>query len=84
MEIAFSFEIDGKPVNPAEVSDAHAAEVMEEVVDTIVARVAGISCPVHHQLPSFICRGKSIDDLALEIGGCCDTLVAAVKARLAN
>jgi hypothetical protein len=84
LEIPFAFEIGGKPVNPAKVTDPHEAAVLQNVVDTIVGRVEEMTCPLHQQPPRFICRGDSIDDLGLEVLGCCDALVDMVKARLAN
>lgn len=83
LEIPFAFEIAGKPINPADVTDPHDAAVLQNVVDAVVGRIEEMRCPLHKQPPRFVCRGESVDDLSLEVLGCCDALVDMVKERLA-
>lgn len=84
LEIPFAFEIGGKAINPSEVTDPHDAAVLQEVVDAVVNRVEEMRCPLHKEPPRFICRGDTVDNLSLEVLGCCDALVDMVKARLAQ
>ncbi len=82
-EIPFAFEIGGKQINPSEIKDPHEVAVLQNVVNSIVDRIEDMQCPVHKQPPRFVCRGDSVDDLSLEVLGCCDALVDMVKERLA-
>ncbi len=81
LEIPFAFEIGGKPLNPAEL-EPEQADQLQQVVDSIIDRVEDMRCPVHNEHPRFLCHGDSIDDLSLEVLGCCDGLVDMVRARL--
>jgi hypothetical protein len=82
LEIPFAFEIGGKAINPAELDDPAEKELLQNIVDSIVDRVEDMKCPVHNQHPRFLCHGDSIDDLSLEVLGCCDGLVDMVRNRL--
>lgn len=82
LEIPFAFEIAGKAVNPTELDDPREKELLQGIVDSIIDRVEDMKCPVHHEHPRFLCHGDTIDDLSLEVIGCCDKLVDMVKARI--
>lgn len=84
LEIPFAFEIGGKPINPADITDPHEVAVLKNVVNSIIDRIEDMQCPLHKQPPRFVCRGDSVDDLSLEVLGCCDSLVDMVKERLAH
>ena len=82
LEIPFAFEINGKSVNPTELDDPREKELLQNIVDSIVDRVEDMTCPDHHEHPRFLCHGDSVDNLSLEVMGCCDKLVEMVRARL--
>jgi hypothetical protein len=82
LEIPFAFEIGGKTINPTELEDPQESEQLQQVVDSIIDRVEDMKCPVHNEHPRFLCHGDSINDLSLEVMGCCDGLVDMVRARL--
>lgn len=82
LEIPFAFEIGGKAINPTELDDPQQSAQLQQVVDSIIDRVEDMKCPVHNEHPRFLCHGDSIDDLSLEVMGCCDGLVDMVRARL--
>jgi len=82
VEIPFAFEIGGKPLNPADVKDPEQSAQLQQIVDSIVDRVEDMKCPVHNEHPRFLCHGDSIEELSLEVYGCCDGLVDMVRNRL--
>lgn len=81
VEIPFAFEIGGKSVNPSELEPEQGAQ-LQQVVDSIVDRVEDMRCPVHNEHPRFVLHGDSIEELSLEVVGCCDGLVDMVRHRL--
>lgn len=82
LEIPFAFEIGGKAINPTELDDPRERELLQGIVDSIVDRVEDMKCPVHNKHPHFLCHGDTIDELSLEVLGCCDGLVDMVRNRL--
>ena len=81
-EIPFAFEIGGKSLNPSELEDPAQRAQLQQVVDSIVDRVEDMRCPVHREHPRFLCYGENLDELSLEVLGCCDGLVDMVRHRL--
>lgn len=82
LEIPFAFEIAGKPIDPTKLEDPREKELLQGIVDSIIDRVEDMKCPVHSQHPRFFCHGDTIDELSLEVLGCCDGLVDMVRNRL--
>jgi len=84
LEVAFAFEIDGKEIDPREVTDPEIKTKIEKIVESVSGKVGGLRCPSHDEAPRFVCSGPSFDDLSMEVYGCCDTLVNIVKGGLSG
>lgn len=80
--IPFAFQIGGKDIDPADIDNPEAAKILDQIVESIVDRAGELVCAEHGEPPRFICTGPDIDNLSLEIEGCCEKLVEQVKARL--
>lgn len=77
-----SFEVNGKKVNPNNMGDAIEAAVLSSVSDSIKESVGSIRCPEHGESPKIKVIGSDLDNLSLEVSGCCETLVEQVKNEL--
>lgn len=80
--IDISFEIGGKKVNPANIKDAMERMVISGIADTMKKSVQGIRCPEHGEKPTLKVIGKNLDNLSVEVSGCCDALTEQVQRKL--
>jgi len=63
------FEIDGKKIDPGNVTDAITAQIIEGIKDHIHKRIGALRHPVTGESPVVIVRGKFFDNLSVEIEG---------------
>lgn len=80
--IEISFEINGKKLNPNNIADALESAMIQEIGNSIKESVGSIRCSEHNQAPKILLKGKSRDNLSIEVSGCCDDLVKRVTDRL--
>lgn len=76
------FEINGRSVRPERIKDELERAFMVEVKDNIEKAIRGVRCTEHHQGPTVTVRGKKLDQLRIEVSGCCDDLIDRVSRRL--
>jgi hypothetical protein len=82
MSVAFAFSIGGRDVDPANIADPQEAEFLQGIVESVVDRIELMECGEHKEPPRFLCSGETIDELSLEVFGCCQALVDEVTERL--
>lgn len=80
--IEISYEINGKKVNPNNIANALKSAMIQEIGNSIKKSVGSIRCSEHHQAPKVLLKGKSFDNLSIEVSGCCDDLVQRVTDRV--
>ena len=80
--VAFAFQIGGREINPAEVEDPQEAALLQDIVESVVDKTELVQCSEHGEPPRFLCSGESIDELSLEVFGCCESLVSEVEKLL--
>lgn len=83
-ELPFAFIINGQELDPTATEDPEQAELLEQIVDSISAKMAGLTCPSHHQPPRFLCRGTSLQDLNIQVYGCCEQLIDLTNHRMSS
>lgn len=79
--LEISYEINGKKVNPNNIADALEKAVLQQFSESIKKSVGTIRCSEHKQSPKVLLKGKSLDNLSIEVSGCCDDLVKRVSKR---
>lgn len=82
LEIPFAFEIGGKSIHPADLENEQDKQQLQTIVNSVIDRVEDMRCEEHKETPRFLLYGDTIDDLSLEVHGCCEKLVEQVNARL--
>lgn len=82
--IHFAFLIDGREIDPANAETPEQQDMMERIMETISARMDGITCPDHQETPRFLCSGETIDDLSIQVHGCCEKLVELATQRMSE
>lgn len=80
--IDISFEINGRKVNPNNVRDALESAILSSITDSVTKSINSIHCDKHHQKPVILVKGKSLDNLSMEVSGCCDDFISKVENRL--
>ena len=80
--IDISFEINGRKVNPNSFGDAIEKAIINSILDSIKSSVQNIKCSEHGESPSIKVSGKNIDNLSMEVSGCCETLIKQVSRKL--
>jgi len=80
--IHFAFLIEGKELTPETAQSPEQAELMEQIMESITARMEGLRCPEHDEAPRFLCSGESLHDLSVQAHGCCEQLVALTTQRM--
>jgi hypothetical protein len=79
--LKLSFEINGRPVTPANIGDALEAAVLEQVENSLHSKLAGICDPETGEFPTVAVRGSSLDNLSFVVSGS-PSLIEIVKQRL--
>ena len=77
-----SFEINGRKVNPKNLSNVLEAAVLEELAASIKKSVGAMRCPEHNQAPNILIQGNSLKDLSIKVSGCCENLVEEARSRI--
>lgn len=77
-----SFEINGRKVNPKNLSNVLEAAVLEELAVSIKKSVGAMRCPAHKQVPTVLIQGNSLKDLSIKVSGCCESLVEEARSRI--
>lgn len=80
--VEVSFEINGRKVQPDQISEALTKAVLTSVAEQIKSKLGSVRCPEHGKFPKIICKGKSIENLGFEVSGCCEELIDSVKRKL--
>ncbi len=82
--IDIKFEIDGKSVDPDNISDAIEKVALQGVAKYVINKLGSLQCEEHGEAPRITVKGKSLDDLSFEVSGCCEPLIKKVKQKFAN
>lgn len=77
-----SFEINGKKVNPNNIADALKNAMLQEIGESVKKAVGSIRCSEHNQAQKVIVKGKSLDNLSVEVTGCCNDIIKRVTEKL--
>lgn len=75
------FEIDGREVDISNISDVMTEHLFEGIKDHIHKRIGALKNPVTGESPVVLVKGKSLDNLAVEIEGS-PGLIEAIKNNL--
>jgi len=75
VDIPFAFLIGGKQLDPLNPDNPEEAAMMQQIVASISDRVDGLICHEHKEPPRFLCSGDNINELHLQVHGCCEKLV---------
>ncbi len=73
--VAFAFEIGGREIDPAQVEDQEEAALLQDIVESVVDKTELLQCSEHGEPPRFLCSGENINELSLEVFGCCESLI---------
>jgi len=80
--IEITFKINGKKVNPNNIGNAIEASILASIQDSIKKSVGSVCCPTHRKYPKITVKGQNLDNLSLEIKGCCEEITETIKAKL--
>ena len=80
--IDISVEIGGRKVNPKNMKDEIEGMIVSGIVDSVKKSVRGIRCSEHGKTPRMKIIGRNIDNLSIEVSGCCDALKDQVQRKL--
>ncbi len=81
--INISFEINGRKVNPNQLSNALDRAVLQGVRDKLTRAVGNVRDPKTGKHPKLRVKGRGLNDLAIEVEGSPE-LIAEVKRRLSR
>ncbi|MGB0892886.1 MAG: hypothetical protein ACPGUD_00635 [Parashewanella sp.] len=77
-----SFEVNGRKVNPKNVSNMLEAAVLSGIEDSIKKSVGTLRCSEHNQQPEIVVKGRNLESLSFEVSGCCENLKNLVVQKL--
>jgi len=81
--IDISFEINGRKVNPSQLTDVLECAVVQGVRDKLTQAVSDARDPKTGERPKLKVKGRSLDNLSIEVEGSPE-LIAEVKRRLSR
>lgn len=80
--IDISVEINGRKVDPRNMKNVLEGAIIASVVDSIKKSVQGIRCPEHGTSPTLKVKGRNLDNLNIEVTGCCEKLKELTTKKL--
>lgn len=80
--IDISYDIGGRKINPNNVKDALESAFFAAVADGIKKKIRSTRCLEHNGSPKIKVKGRSLNDLSMEVSGCCSSLIEKVKKEL--
>lgn len=80
--LEISFEINGKKVNPNNIGDALESAMFQKIGESIKKAVGSVRCTEHNQAPKVLVKGKNLDNLSIEVSGCCDSIIKKATEKL--
>lgn len=80
--VQITFEIRGKRVDPDDIADGLERSVLKLLEAFINEDIGLVRCPIHGTQPKVICSGENLNNLTVEIFGCCDELSHAGKTAI--
>lgn len=80
--IDITFKINGKKVNPNNVTNALEAALLQSYSESIKKSIGSLRCHEHNQAPKITVKGKTLDNLSLDISGCCDDIIQKATNKL--
>lgn len=80
--IDITYEINGRKVNPRNLGNALEKAMLEEITSSIKKSVGNIRCKEHGSRPKVKVKGRSLDNLNIQVEGCCDDLIKQVERKL--
>lgn len=84
MRVEIRYEIETEETAPGELhrllADETLLQYLEQTVERVREDLGGIICRVHNQMPLVTITVLPEGDLAVDLVGCCDSLVRAAKA----
>jgi hypothetical protein len=78
--IEISFEINGRKVNPSQLSNALELAVVQSIRDELTSAIGNVRDPKTGEHPKLRVKGRSYDDLSIAVEGSPE-LIAKVKRR---
>lgn len=81
--IDISFEINGRKVNPNQMSDMFEKAVVQELKEKLTRALRAVRDPKTGQRPRLKVKGRNLDNLSIEVEGSPD-VIDAVNKRLAK
>ena len=81
--IDISFEINGRRVRPSDIENALEKTMLESVAEGLRESLASVRDPTTGEFPTVVVRGRSLDNLSVEVEGS-DVVIALAKDRLAK
>src|SRR6266436_6567895 len=79
--LTIRFEIDGRPVNPDDISDVLEQTILKEIEDLLREKIGTIRDPETGEFPTLVVSGDSLDRLTIHAEGS-PALLALVEERL--
>lgn len=80
--LEISFEINGKKVNPNNIGDALESAMFQKIGESIKKAVGSVRCTEHNQALKVLVKGKNLDNLSIEVSGCCDSIIKKATEKL--
>ncbi len=80
--LKITYEINGRKTTPGSLKNALEAAVLSTIEKNIKGSIGSIKCREHGQSPTILVKGRSLDNLSINVSGCCDALIEEVKKKL--
>ena len=77
-----SFEINGKNMQPDDMTDVLDILFLKYVRKKINESVASVCCKIHGKQPSILVKGQSLDNLRYVVSRCCEEFINKVKKKI--
>jgi len=77
-----SFKINGCKVDPGNMEDPLESVILNRVQDLILESFGSNRCKEHGACPKVTVKGRDLDNLSMNVSGCCDVFIDQVKQKL--
>jgi len=80
--VEITFKIDGETVEPDNMKDVLDIMFLEHLRDELVNTLKAERCKEHGHEPKITVKGESLDDLSIEVNGCCEDFIERTRAKI--
>ena len=80
--IKLEVRLNGKKIKPENLKNEIEKDLLRTMIDSIRKPIKGMRCKIHGEAPKVTVSGKSLKNLSVQVGGCCQEFIDEVTKKI--